>query len=637
MCLKLDRLPFDVLFYVASHLGFDDIVSLAHSCRQLRSLLRENGICRTAVEVHDQYLAFCGTNLNIMQAEFKFTKEARLAREQRISYCDAFRHIQDRRNAFQSARPFSARVLGSANDFCYRNGMLCILRGYNIRVSDAHAQGRETTIDLSLIIEECFEALKPVSSSKEPKLFLLHYNDDIVTILVEGGGRHNNRHLYAINTKPGVSDRDRKIKDIRLEARHKLFARHTSDVLYYGTYTSVGSQGEYGWEVQGVSLNEKWSLPCTPLQLHGFFGDDFGSAIALEIHEGYFYAVSNQSTFEAEEIDWTSFYHCMRFPLDKPITKFLESNKKLWRRQHDEGVIHDSWTDLSLQIDPGTNDLMIVEARREYHKNLSRQVRTYYISEFDSGIDRASSSTEGSPLLEASAGPELPWGDAYIQMLDSTNNPNYATPELRFNWSFHPEVPHGSNPGRSFILARTKCRAYNYSCGSFLDMVEDDRCCTETSTACLRLRIGSRRVAPLDWKDLATTTPQLLTLPALPNDVAYRHAPIRMWPPSASRCPCSRRLHEVLNPPIPGGPSYNRSITGVLDERSLVYMIRPGRSYSPSDDNALGIVVMVNFDRGPLPPKGDVENRSQEHSGDLQSKPEWHWPGALHRCRQGSC
>jgi len=51
MTISLDRLPFDVLFYISSHLEFDGIVSLAHTCRQLKTLLNENSICRKAVEV----------------------------------------------------------------------------------------------------------------------------------------------------------------------------------------------------------------------------------------------------------------------------------------------------------------------------------------------------------------------------------------------------------------------------------------------------------------------------------------------------------------------------------------------------------------------------------------------------------
>jgi hypothetical protein len=633
MPLTLERLPFDVQFYITSHLGFDDIVSLAHSCRQLQTLLQENGVCRKAIEVQNVQPIYQINRVDKIQADFKYTKEARLAQEQRISYCDAFTYIRDRRDAFSDAHPFSARVIGRGNDFCYRKGMLCILEGNTIRVSDTHAQEEIFTIDLSYIINAFSEA--PVSSN-DTRLSLLFYNDDIVTIFMEGRSRLDSGHIYAINSKPGVPDQARVLKKIRLEANHKLFARHTSRFLYYGTYTSVGSQGHYEWEIQGVSLyGENSNLPCTPIQLQGFFGTDISSTIAIEIHEGYFYAVSNQTSFEVEEIDWTSFYHCIRFPIDNPKAEFLESNKKLWRRQHDEGVIHDSWTDLSLQIDESTNHLIIVEARREYHKSLSRQVRTYYMSEFFSGFNSPHGSTEGSPLLEALTGPELPWGDAYIQTLDSTNNPNYALPELRYNWNFHPETPLGSNPGRSFILARTKIRAYNYSCASFLDMIEDDCCCHESSASCLRLRVGSRRVAPLDQNELDVTMPQLLTLPALPSDVAYRHSTTKMWPPSASRCPCSKRLHHILNPPLPGGLAYSRSILGTLDERSLVYMIRPGRSYSPSDDNALGIIVMISFNRGPLPPKHVPEGRSQEHGEHPQNEYEWHWvPGA---CKAGAC
>lgn len=510
--------------------------------------------------------------------------------------------------------------------------MLCILRKNTIRIFDAHAQEERTTISLSPIVDALSE---PSASSENIKLSILYYNEDIVTIHLQRRGRQDNSRILAINTALNASE-PRLIEVVQLESTHKLFARHTSRYLYYGTYSSVGSQGHYEWEIHGVSFDKRnHPLPSTPLQLCGFFGTDLGSTIALEIHAGHFYAVSSQTSFEVEEIDWTSFYHCIRFPLNNPKPEFLESNKKLWRRQHDEGVIHDSWADLSLQVDESTNNLVIVEARREYQKSLSRQVRTYYISEFVSQFDTPYSSSEGSPLLEASTGPMLPWGDAYVQTLDSTNNPNYAPAEPRYNKSFHPEVPRRSNPGRSFILARTKFRAYNNSCASFLDIVEDDMCCNDSLGPCVRLRIGSRRVAPLDWKNLEMSTPQLLTLPALTDDVAYRHSAIRMWPPRSSRCPCSKRLHEILNPPLQGGPTHNRSITGVLDERSLVYMIRSGRSYSPSDDNASGIIVMVNFNRGPLLPRKNEEDKSREQEVHTQSNTEWHWvPKA---CKKGKC
>ena len=47
----LDRLPFDVLFCIASSLGFDDVVRLSLTCRQLRLLLNESTLCRRTIEV----------------------------------------------------------------------------------------------------------------------------------------------------------------------------------------------------------------------------------------------------------------------------------------------------------------------------------------------------------------------------------------------------------------------------------------------------------------------------------------------------------------------------------------------------------------------------------------------------------
>jgi hypothetical protein len=50
--------------------------------------------------------------------------------------------------------------------------------------------------------------------------------------------------------------------------------------------------------------------------------------------------------------------------------------------------------------------------------------------------------------------------------------------------------------------------------------------------------------------------------------------PIRMWPSPASKCPCFKRLHAILNPPLLSGPSYTRAVT--VDKRTLVYMGKPG-------------------------------------------------------------
>lgn len=578
------------------------------------------------------------------QANFPHSKEARLAQDQEITYCDALSSIHDRREAFSNARPFSARIIGQGNSFCYRQGVLCILEGSSIRISDVHASSAFFEVDLSPFINTVPEAS---TSPSEPKISLLHYNDEIVTVHYEKKARPNNGRIFVISTKLNPPGGKRVIKEIQLESSYKLFARHTASYLYYGTYTGMGEHGHHEWEIRGVSLDRRHPLKgcARPLQLEEFFGTDVGSTIAFEVHNGYFYAVSNQTSFEVEELDWTSFYHCVRFPLDRPKRDFMDINKKVYRRQHAEGPIHDSWTDLTIQFDECTDEPMIVESRREWQKGSSRQLRTFYISDFDcpEKCDSAMPSADGSPAMGASDAPLLPEDDPFTELLDSTNRPNYAPTKPRFNWNFHPEFPSDCGTTRSFILARTKFRAYNYACSSFLDLVEDERCCNNPATPpCLRIRIGSRRVAPFDWTPADKTPPpkdKSLSPLTAEDDVVYRHSSINMWPPPASRCPCSKRLHQILNPPLPTGPAYNRSITGVLDERSLVYMIRSGRSYGSNDDNALGPIVMISFNRGPLPPKPNDKSPDHEEKMEDEFNPShWQWtPGLSTACKSGTC
>jgi hypothetical protein len=47
----LDRLPFDILFYISSSLHLDDVVHLGQTCRQLQVLLNERTLQRCVVEV----------------------------------------------------------------------------------------------------------------------------------------------------------------------------------------------------------------------------------------------------------------------------------------------------------------------------------------------------------------------------------------------------------------------------------------------------------------------------------------------------------------------------------------------------------------------------------------------------------
>jgi hypothetical protein len=109
--------------------------------------------------------------------------------------------------------------------------------------------------------------------------------------------------------------------------------RHTESFLYFGTHSGTGTHGHHEWRIQGISLDQKPASPpdTKPLQLKDFVGSDIGSTVAFEIHDGYFYAPSNQTSFDVEEVDWTSFYYCIRFRLKQPFKNALEINARIYR------------------------------------------------------------------------------------------------------------------------------------------------------------------------------------------------------------------------------------------------------------------------------------------------------------------
>jgi hypothetical protein len=518
--------------------------------------------------------------------------------------------------------------VGQGNECLYCDGLLCILEDNTICVLDTNTSTENCKIDISVSNNATAEAS---TSSDKPRISLLSFNDDIVTVHYDKKGRSGRSWILAFSTKVGPAD-NRLLTRITLESSYKLFARHTADCIYYGTHSGVNNDGHQEWEIMGKALSGKYNIPkCATLQLDKFFGTDIGSTVAFEIHKDHFYAVSNQTSFEVEEIDWTSFYHCIRFHLGNQI---LEANNKVYRRQHSEGPIHDSWTDISLQFDEATDRTMIVEARSEWQTNTRGQQRTFYISEFELQKKSLPVSEDGSPVTEASQVSLYPQGDALASLVDSSNKPNYAPEEERPSWKSHPESTAGYGRARSFILARTKFKGYNYSCNSFFDFVEDEHCCSESSiTPCLRIRIGTRHEAPMDWEPpsqdgLSKVKPANTS--QREHDVVYRHSPIKLWPPPSSKCACSKRLHRILNPTVPG-PAHIRSITGVLDERRFIYIVRPGRS-----DNALGTIVMIDFSRNASVSKPNDRLPMNHGSGfGGQFDPRWVWtPGV---CQKGIC
>lgn len=448
------------------------------------------------------------------------------------------------------------------------------------------------------------------------KFKLMNYCEGVLTLLCEPcRGYEGSSWIIALNV---MHEQPNLLNCIGpLESTNKIFVRHTASYLCYGMHCSTGTHGHQEWKIRGVSLDGQRRSE-TFIQLEDFVGSDIGSTVSFEIHDGYFYAVSNQTSFEAEEVDWTSFYHCVRFPIHNMSREALEVRRHIYRRQHAEGPINDSWIDLSLQADEQTNQLTIVEARREWLNGGSEQRRTFYTTPIDftqaSGSSSMATSSSSSPVLNPTPPAPLYPDDPLAGTIDSLNHPNYAPTQERKLQHAHPEYglftrPDGgflSDPAPSFILSKTKLRAYNLSCCAFLDIVDDNSCCPSSPRSCLRLRVGSRRVAPL--QPLPTLDAARAKGKQAVRDIAgipqaqgtdpedrFVHSPIIMWPLNTSSDAEKERIHRILN-----AHNYQRNppvgsieVIGVADERSLVYMARPAGSRYKRD---VAPIVFVSYD-----------------------------------------
>jgi hypothetical protein len=356
-------------------------------------------------------------------------------------------------------------------------------------------------------------------------------------------------------------------------------------------------------------LRTNRNITDKPVKLENFVGSEIGTHVCFEIKDDYLYAVSNQTSFEEEEIDWTSYYICLRFPLSDPKRRRW---RRIWRRQHREGPINDTWTDISLQADESSKQLVIVECRREWHGGGSESSRTYYMQPlvcFDSGSDSdqqakqmSSSASDRSDSPAPSEGdpvylpvPTLP-DDPLTSTLDSYSKPNYEPPKKRLRRHYHPEYAADErppSPRRDFIRSRTKYFAYNHSACAIVDLVNDPPQQSNLLSRApdrLRLRIGSRkRKSPIDengeeGEKGLLYPPEYLDVDGMPvefSDERFESRGIRLWPPEDAP-------PELLSLLCPSGKA--GQVHAASDERSVIYSTQPDLSGGSKP------IILINFD-----------------------------------------
>lgn len=525
-----------------------------------------------------------------VQTKIKFSNEAVAAASAGGGNARALRRVAKRRNALATVNPFTVATIGFCDAFVYLKGVLCYTLDDKVRVLDLRNSGdHEVVISIPGLLTQ---ALSEIQDNNRGTFQILYYSDRIISCLYRSSGPDSTAWLIAFNVRYKAI-----LLVEELDSTEKIFVRHNREFLYFGTNSDLGTDGHKKWVIQGYSFTTKtWFKQ--KIHLPDMVGNEIGSTICFEIYEKDFYALSNQTSFEVEEIDWTSFYHCIRFPLDSPCKELMEkteNDKKTWRRQHQEGPIDDRWTFLRLDTDETTGSLKIVESRKEWYMGASRSQRTYYTTKIkfpklkhdDSDYSLQGPSGAGANTSAASPtstdtfdNSSLP-NDPILRLLNpKDDNPHYLKAPKRKAIYTHPGNDGSIQP--TYTLAKTLIRTYHPSSSTFLDLVNDPLPTDWRNTQRLRLRGASRTLGPpLIDPDTKLYRKASEDLSIALTELFPGDQPISFFP----HADAEQELYDLLSPPTHLG-----CVHGVMDDRSMVYVTGPA-----DEPQAL---IYVGFDAG---------------------------------------
>jgi hypothetical protein len=486
-----------------------------------------------------------------------------MALSKKISCRQAIQRFYDIEEAVALARPYSAAVLSYAVDFLYEEGVLCYLHtngtANEIRVLDVHnAANTEHVLNMANILPRIIRDVQGRKYGPAAQISLLHYSSGILAMLVEVRkepiGERLVPWLVVLDVTLQRHEHGRVRFCTELDSAHRIFVRHTESFLFFGTHTYRWGDGYRRWAVHIVDLRSRKLLTADPAILD-LAGHDIGQSICFEIFHGHLYAVSNMVSFEDREDEQTSFYMWVCLP---PTGKVVRPRPHwIWRRQHNEGPIHDLWTQISLRQDKQTGQLMIFECRREWRGGASDSVRTCYCRPLLSDIQSSSGSSEP---------------------------PIYAPSERRLPRDVHAEYTSEDDCLQKidFILANVRYRTYNSYASTFLDLVNDPQRDPPYGIPQdqLRLRTRSRkRKGPLDDRGMLIPLETSSGEPIPGSEERFISRRIELWPPD--------NVSEAVGSLLRSSTDI-AGIRAMADERSLVYL-------ADVKDN-LPVIILISFD-----------------------------------------
>ncbi|KAI9369023.1 hypothetical protein BJX61DRAFT_183539 [Aspergillus egyptiacus] len=571
MTRNLDSIPYDVFYQVASKLDCHDYIHLSRVNRSLYALTKSDSIAR-----------------NTVRSELLHTKEGQEAERAKNGYRKAIGRLYDIKEAFATAQPYSASILGYGSSFLYSGGSLCYIYNDEIRTLDVQGASQvEQVLNLPKVLHRVFPEYDLENGMA--CISLMNYNEGVVAFVFEMYDRQEAWLLAVDLRRRSTYEKSGRLRlRAPLESTQRLFVRHSRSYLFYGTHSAVGTHGYTQWEVNCADLNTGKVSSPNMIVLDKFAGNEIGQTVCFEVYQDHLYAVSTLVDFEEEEVDWTSYYVWICLDPSLEIPSDGVKTHRTWRRQHREGPINDTWSDLSLREDESTGQLMVLECRREWRNGGSENCRTYYIQHLPAPADVDKQQSPSDYYLM----PSLP-DEPLAKTLDESCKPNYERPRERLRRHYHSEYEGDAEPKprRDFILAKTKFRTYNTSASSYLDLVNDPlprsgrRDGDLVPRDRLRVRVVSRkRKCPMDEEGLLFK-PELSEADGRSvenSEERFVSRGVHLWPPDDA----PSELNHLLCPSKRTG-----QIQASADERSIVYSV---------NQDGLGpehkALIFINFD-----------------------------------------
>ncbi|KXH54458.1 F-box domain-containing protein [Colletotrichum salicis] len=532
----MQRLPIEIMTYIVNSLNLHDIFNLSLACRQFRYLVDNDDICRAALETHAPY-----------SAEFQAARSSK-------QYARCLRQLVKLRDAIATAKPYTTALVAHAVDFIYCNGTLCYTEGYEVlRLLNLHASSDiENIIDTRMLLQSVPGA--NLASSKY-KFRPIHFAHGVLSCLYSPPKTEGRSRLVIINVEQRTL-----LTAQRLESTSKLFVRNNQDYLYYGTHSVTGDDGFKRWVLRRFDIRTKQWIPGH-LDLEDLAGSDIGATVCFEIIDDYFYGLSSLASFEVYETDSLSYYYGFRLPVGstQPGDMQLASKDSMLRRDHKDGPIDDRWSTLQLAKDLVTGNIMVSECRREWLVNESSSARAAYRKEIifadppvDPGEEDIEADTNRSSYIST---PRC--SSTKLVSLEKQGDKTYV---------------HRGDDGLTLptiTLSQCFIRSYNQSCETFIDLVNDP-VAVGSMTQRPQIRSISRfpqsGTGRVPKESLTDSSAQVSHQTHGPNEISW-------WLPEVEVSQRNVHLDTLDSILRPQGQSTYGNISGVMDERSLVYAV----------------------------------------------------------------